>query len=96
VGARLKEENSKLERAVADLTLDNQVLKELLAKEVVGPGAKRTAVSYTDQTRPDQRRPRRRNQSWAFDVMQDRLADGRTIPIRMATRVKCQLLVRFE
>jgi len=29
---RLKEENSKLKRVVADLTLDNVVLKDLLAK----------------------------------------------------------------
>ena len=29
---RLREENSKLKRVVADLTLDNVVLKDLLAK----------------------------------------------------------------
>jgi putative transposase len=29
---RLKEENSKLKRVVADLTLDNVVLKDLLSK----------------------------------------------------------------
>jgi len=37
---RLEDENSRLKRVVADLTLDNQALKELLRKNL-GPAAQR-------------------------------------------------------
>jgi putative transposase len=41
---QLADEKTRLKRVVADLTLDNQVLKELLGKKPSAPAAQRTAV----------------------------------------------------
>src|SRR3954462_10038975 len=46
---RLEEENSKLKRVVADLTLNNVVLKDLLGKKLLEPASKRAAVTVAIQ-----------------------------------------------
>lgn len=66
---RLREEHSKLKRVVADLTLYNLVLKDLLTKN-------RWWLPHAEPPVPD-----RVNQSWAMDFMQDGLANGRTLRI---------------
>jgi putative transposase len=53
---RLKEENSKLKRVVADLTLDNVVLKDLLEKTGRACGEENGSELH-DQAIPDQRTP---------------------------------------
>jgi len=42
---RLEEENGRLKRIVADLTVDNVVLKDLLSKKLVTPASKRAAAN---------------------------------------------------
>ncbi|MBZ0254056.1 MAG: IS3 family transposase, partial [Candidatus Methylomirabilis sp.] len=44
----LEDENRRLKHLVADLTLDNQALKAVLFKKVVGPAAKRTAARFLE------------------------------------------------
>jgi len=52
----LEEENSRLKRMVADLSLDNQALKDLV-KKMVSPEERRAAVEYL---RTEYRLPQRR------------------------------------
>lgn len=46
----LEEENQRLKRLVAELALDNQVLKEVLAKKLVEPAERRLAVRRVVET----------------------------------------------
>ena len=46
---RLEDENGKLKRIVADLTLDNTVLKDLLSTKLLTPALKRAAASHAQQ-----------------------------------------------
>jgi putative transposase len=46
----LEEENAKLKRLYADAMLDNAGLKELLAKKLVTPAARREAVAHLERS----------------------------------------------
>lgn len=48
---QLEAENAKLKRVVADLTLDKEALKELLAKKLVKPAGRRRACRHLIETR---------------------------------------------
>jgi putative transposase len=43
---QLEDENRKLKHGVAELTLDNRALKDVLSKKLVAPAGLRAAVSY--------------------------------------------------
>ena len=45
----LKEENRRLKTMVADLMLDNKILKDVNSKKVVKPAAKRKLVDYANE-----------------------------------------------
>lgn len=43
---QLEEENAKLKKLVADLSLDKVMLQDVLSKKMVGPAEQREAVMY--------------------------------------------------
>ena len=47
---QLREENGKLKRLVADLSLDRHILQEIVAKKVVRPRGRRELAEWAQQT----------------------------------------------